>query len=180
MLDKNNTLLIVIDFQERMLPHIRNREIILKNSKKLIKAFKIFNLPIIYTKQKKLGKIVDDIEVGDNEIEDNIIEKITFSCFKEEKFVDCLRKTKRNKCLIIGIEAHICVLQTALDLIENGYTTYVAVDCIGSRNEKDKKVSIEYMIQEGVIPTTAETAIYEILETAETPEFKKILEIVKK
>ncbi|HEC75959.1 MAG TPA: isochorismatase family protein [Thermoplasmatales archaeon] len=174
MLDKNNALLIVIDFQERMIPHIGNREAILKNSKKLIKAFKIFNLPIIYTQQKKLGKIVDDIEVGNN-----VIEKTTFSCFRERKFVDCLRKTKRNKCLIIGIEAHICVLQTALDLIENGYETYVALDCIGSRNEEDKKISIEYMIQNGIIPTTAETAIYEILESAESPEFKKILEIVK-
>lgn len=174
MLDKENAVLIVIDFQERMLPHIENKETIIKNSRKLIKAFKIFNLPIIYTKQKKLGEIVDEVEAGKV-----IVEKTTFSCFREKKFVEILRKIKRKKCLIVGVEAHICVLQTAIDLIENGYESYVAIDCIGSRNEEDKKVAVEYMIQQGVIPTTAETAIYEILKTAETPEFKKILEIVK-
>lgn len=174
MLDKENVVLIVIDFQERMLPHIKNWQDVLKNSVKLIKAFKIFNLPIIYTEQKKLGKTVDEVWAGKN-----IIEKTTFSCFRERNFIEILNKTKRRKCLVIGIEAHICVLQTVLDLIENGYETYVAIDCIGSRNEEDKEVAVKYMIRYGAVPTTAETAIYEILESSEAPEFKKILEIVK-
>lgn len=177
MLDKHNALLILIDFQERMLPHIGGKEQILKNACKLIKAAKVFGIPILITKQKKLGDIVEEIKREIEGIE--VIEKITFSCFRNESFVEKLEEANRKKCIIIGIEAHICVLQTALDLLEDGYEVHVALDCIGSRKEKDKEVAIEKMIQGGIIPTTAEIAIYEMLESADAKEFKEILKIVK-
>ncbi len=176
MLSKNDTILIVIDFQEKMLPHIENGEEILKNAKKLIKAAKIFNIPIIVTKQRKLGDIVDEIR---REIEIEPIEKITFSCYREEKFKERIKKEGKRKCLLIGIETHICVLQTALDLLKEGYEVHVATDCTGSRKEKDKEVAIQKMITNGIIPTTAETAIYEMLESADKEEFKDILKIIK-
>ncbi|HIP63081.1 MAG TPA: isochorismatase family protein, partial [Archaeoglobus profundus] len=75
--------------------------------------------------------------------------------------------------------AHICILQTALDLIREGYTVYVPFDCVGSRNDFDKEVALQRMIKEGVIPATAESIIFEMLQTAEAEEFKEILKIVK-
>ncbi|RLF51376.1 MAG: hydrolase [Thermoplasmata archaeon] len=172
MLDRD-TILIIIDFQERMIPHIVNNEEILKKAKKLVKAAKIFELPILRTEQRKLGETVDGLREGE------LIEKITFSCYREKKFVEKLEKLNKKKCLLIGIEAHICVLQTALDLLANKYEVYVSIDCIGSRNEIDKEIAIQRMISQGVRPTTAEAAIYEILESAEAKEFKEILKLVK-
>jgi len=131
---------------------------------------------MIVTEQKKLGKTVDEIR---ELLDVKPIQKLTFSCLKEKDFVDKLKEINRRVCILIGIEAHICILQTALDLIEEGYTVYVPVDCVGSRNEFDKDVAIQRMIKEGVIPTTAEALIFEILQTAEAEEFKEILKIVK-
>lgn len=176
MLSKDNAILIVIDFQERMMPHIEGGDEILKNTRKLIKAAKIFNLPIIVTKQKKLGEIVDEIS---NEMEEEAIEKTTFSCYKNEKFARKINGMEKKQCIIAGIETHICVLQTALDLKEAGYEVHVVVDCVGSRKSYEKDVAIKRMMQEDIFVTTAETAIYEMLIDANAEEFKEILPLIK-
>jgi len=173
---KDDCVLVVVDFQERLAPHIVGIDTVIANSRKLIKACKVFGIPMIVTEQKKLGKTVDEIR---ELLDVKPIQKLTFSCLKEKDFVDKLKEINRRVCILIGIEAHICILQTALDLIEEGYTVYVPVDCVGSRNEFDKDVAIQRMIKEGVIPTTAEALIFEILQTAEAEEFKEILKIVK-
>jgi nicotinamidase-related amidase len=173
---KEDCVLIVIDFQERLAPHIAEIDKILANSRKLIKACKVFGIPIIATEQKKLGETVKEIkELLDAEP----IQKLTFSCLKEREFADKLKSLNRKTCILIGIEAHICVLQTAMDLMMDGYNVYVAFDCIGSRKEFDKEVAIQRMIKDGVTPATSEMVIYEILKTAEAEEFKEILKIVK-
>ena len=173
---KDDCILVIIDFQERLAPHIAGIDRIVKNSVKLIKACKTFGIPMIVTEQKKLGKTIDEIE---KLLDIKPIQKSSFSCLREEEFANKLKDTKRCVCILIGIEAHICILQTALDLIKEGYIVYVPLDCIGSRNEFDKDVAIRRMVKEGVIPTTAETLIFEILQTAEAEEFKEILKIVK-
>ena len=173
---KEDCVLIVIDFQEKLVPHISGIGSIIKNSRKLIKACKIFGVPIILTEQKKLGSTIKDIkEILDLEP----IQKITFSCVKEETFKEKIKNLNKNIFILIGIEAHICILQTALDLIREGYTVYVPFDCVGSRNDFDKEVALQRMIKEGVIPATAESIIFEMLQTAEAEEFKDILKIVK-
>jgi len=168
-----DTALIIIDFQQRMIPHVFNNEEILRNARKLVKAFKIFKMPILRTEQRKLGKTVEGLNEG------KAIEKITFSCYKERKFVEELEKINVKNCLLIGIETHICVLQTALDLKNNGYNVYVAVDCTGARKKIDMEVALKRLANEGVKLTTAETAIYEILESADAKEFKEILKLIK-
>ena len=176
MLDRESTVLIVIDFQERMMPHIEGGKEVIKNAIKLIKSAKIFELPIIVTKQKKLGEIISEIK---KEIGYEAIEKITFSCWRNEKFIQKLEETERKKCLVMGIETHICVLQTSLDLFANGYEVHVAFDCTGSRKMEDKRIAEQRMTAEGVKPTSAEIAIYELLKSADVQEFKKILNIIK-
>lgn len=171
-----DSLLIVIDFQEKLIKHIQRAEEVLRESAKLIKACKILGVPMIVTEQVKLGKTVEEIR---RLIYSKPILKSSFSCVKSEDFMRELEMLKPKKCIIIGIEAHICVLQTALDLLEKGYEVHVALDCIGARKLSDRDTAIQRMIQRGVVPTTAETVIYEFLETAEHEKFKEVLEIVK-
>ena len=167
----NGYALVVIDFQERMIKHIHGGDTITKNTDKLIRAFKTFGMPIIYTEQINLGKIIFDAEMP--------IKKKTFSCYGEKKSVEKLKEINFQRILLAGIETHICVLQTAIDLIKNGYDVFLATDCTSSRKEYDKVIAIERMKQEGIKLTTAEAIIYEILETSEAKEFKEILKIVK-
>ena len=169
-------VLIVVDLQERLIKHIPDREAIIRNSVKLVKACKLLGIPIILTRQIKLGDIVEEIrEIA----EGRRIVKSSFSCVKCDDFLEALEEIKPERCILVGIEAHICILQTAIDLMKLGYKVYVALDCIGSRRAYDREVAILRMLQENVIPATSESIIYELVETAEHEKFKEILEIVK-
>ncbi len=168
--------LIVIDFQEKLVKHIHGIDEIVKNSRKLIKACKVFDIPILLTEQMKLGETIPEIR---DVIDVKPIQKLSFSCLRCQEFYKEFKKINPKKCIVIGIEAHICVLQTALDLLKEGCEVYVALDCIGSRKAYDKDVAIQRLIAEGVKPATAESLIYEIMETAEHEKFKEILQIVK-
>ena len=169
--------LIVIDFQERLAKHVKGIDEIVKRSRKLIKACKVFGLPILVTEQMKLGETIPEIK----EVLEGVrpIQKLSFSCLKCEEFYKKFKNINPKKCIVIGIEAHICVLQTALDLLKEGCDVYVAVDCIGSRNQIDKDITVMRLMQEGVKLSTAESLIYEIMQTAEHVKFKDILQIVK-
>ncbi|HHO57354.1 MAG TPA: hydrolase [Thermoplasmatales archaeon] len=167
MIDESNVFIIVIDFQERMLPHIKNGSRVVKNTVKLLKAAGVFGIPIIATKQVKLGETAEEIE------------KDTFSCYASREFVENVEKIGRKKCIIAGIESHICVIQTALQMLEDGYEVYIATDCMASRNEMDHEMAIGRMIQEGVKPSTSEAIIYEIMKSASHEKFREILKIVK-
>jgi len=164
------TLLVVIDFQERIARYIEEIDKIIKNTAKLIKAFEIFGLPVIYTRQVKLGKVIFGTEA---------IEKETFSCWHEKKFRDKIKEYDGRDIIICGIETHICVLQTAIDMKNNGYNVEAAVDCVGSRNKEHSIIAIERMKQEGIKITSSEAVIYQIMKTSNSPHFKKILKIVK-
>ncbi len=169
-------ILVSIDFQEKLCPHISEIDEILFNSRKLLKSFKILGMPIIATEQVKLGKTVPEIaEV----LESEPIQKASFSCCGSEEFMKKLESSGEKSCVLIGIETHICVLQTALDLLEMGYEVIVPVDCTGSRKKMDKEIALRRMERKGVDLTTWETIVYEILRTAEHEKFKDILNIVK-
>jgi len=169
-----STVLVVIDLQEKLAPHIVGIEDIIKNTKKLVEFCKISGIPIVVTEQRKLGATVRDIrELVDVEP----IEKVSFSCWGEEEFRKAVEGFER--CVLTGIETHICVLQTALDMLEEGYEVHVALDCTGSRKEFDRDVAIRRMELEGIIPTTAETFMYEYARSADVEYFKEMLRIVK-
>ena len=170
-----STVLVVIDLQERLAPHIHGIEDIVKNSKKIIQFCKLAKIPIVVTEQRKLGPTIEDIKNSLGDFEP--IEKVTFSCWGAEDFRRAIEGFDR--CVLIGIETHICVLQTALDLLDEGYEVQVALDCTGSRKEYDKEVAVRRMELAGVIPTTAETFIYEYARSADVDYFKEMLRIVK-
>ncbi len=173
---RERAVLVLIDFQERLAPHIEGIDEVLRACRKLIRACRVMGIPIIATEQVKLGETVSDIR----ELVDlNPIKKVTFSCCGSEEFLKALKDTGRDLCVLTGIEAHICVLQTALDLIKMGYEVFVAVDCIGSRRGFEKEVAVKRMISEGVKVTTAESFIYEAMRSADVDFFKDVLKIVK-
>ncbi len=167
--------LIVIDMQERLAPHIEGIEQILRNTVKLVRAMKALNVPVLATEQIKLGKTVSKLA----KMPEKVIEKATFSCFRNDEFKRVLKELSSDKIMLTGIETHICVLQTALDLKNAGYDVYVVADCTGSRKSYDKNVALMRMRDEGVKLTTSESLIYEIMESAEHPAFRDVLKIVK-
>jgi nicotinamidase-related amidase len=169
-------LLFVIDFQEKLLKHVYNFEEILKNAIKLIRACRILGIPIIMTEQIKLGDTVKEIKEA-AEIEP--IQKSSFSCVKCESIHETLKRINPKNVILTGIEAHICILQTALDLLNLGYEVHIPIDCIGSRRPLDRDIAIQRMINAGATPTTWETLIYEVLGTAEHEKFREILKLVK-
>ncbi|WP_129600532.1 hydrolase [Anaerophilus nitritogenes] len=176
---KDNTIAVIIDMQERLLPHMENKNNLLQNFKTLIQGLHALNIPMIVSEQypKGLGSTVEEISqiLGDC----TNIEKMSFSCFDEVKLQQQIDYMNKEWIIIAGIESHICVLQTVIDLIDNGYVPVVVEDCISSRKENDKKIAIERMRQMGAIITTTESILFELCRFATTDAFKVISKLVK-
>jgi len=168
--------LIVVDMQEKLCPHISEIENIKKSIIKLIKAFRTLNLPVTVTEQEKLGETIEDVRNALGEFK--AIKKTSFSCMGEQELVK--EVVGSREVLLSGIEAHICIIQTALDMADYGFNVSVVSDAIGSRSEYDKQMAIMRMVEEGVRITTVEAVIYDLLRDAKHEKFKEVLEIVKK
>ena len=176
---KENTLGLVIDIQERLLPHIHQYEKMLSNTTILIDGLKVLNIPLLITEQyrKGLGPTVNEIQ---NKFDDFApLEKMTFSCCDEDGFNRKLKELDRKNVIIFGIEAHVCVLQTALDLISDGYQPVVISDCISSRSIDDKLIAIERMRKEGAIVSSYESILFELARISGTEAFKAISKLVR-
>jgi nicotinamidase-related amidase len=179
LIKKEETLGLVIDIQDKLFPHIQENERIKNNSIKLIEGLKILNIPIIVTQQytSGLGETIADIKARLDSFEP--IEKLSFSCYKEPKFTAKLKESGKKNVIICGIETHICILQTALDMLSNGYTPVIIADCTSSRKVHDKLHALERMRQSGVVVSTYESVLFELLTVAGTDEFKAISKLVK-
>ena len=178
-LKKEDCILVVIDYQEKLVPAMADRENLVATSAKLIKGFNILNLPILITQQytKGLGETIPEIKEAAGDVP--YLEKMTFSAWDDENFVAEFQKRNRKTVVVIGIEAHVCEQQTVLDLLEEGCTVYVAADCVGSRSEKDRDYAIERMRGAGAIITTYESILFELLGWSKAEEFKQISALVK-
>ena len=179
MLKVENTCLLVIDLQERLMPAISGKEDLLKNCAALIKGMKMLDVPILVTQQytKGLGPTVPQIADALGDFEP--IEKVTFSCLAEKTFRSKLHEVDKDYVVVIGAEAHICVMQTVLDLLDKEHhNVYLAVDCVGSRREMDKKFAIRRIEAYGAVVTTLECVLFELLHTAEHPRRKEIQALV--
>jgi nicotinamidase-related amidase len=176
---KEQTCGLIIDIQEKLYPHIRNFEVLSRNNITLIQGLKILNIPVLLTQQytKGLGETIPGIRELINEI--NPVEKNSFSCCDEPSFMDALKRLGKRNVVIAGIEAHVCVLQTTLDLLKLDYIPVIIEDCISSRKKSDKKIALERMRQEGAIISTYESILFELTRFARTDEFKQISRLVK-
>lgn len=179
ILKKEKTALLIIDLQERILPVIRNYETVLENTVKLIKGFKAMQLPVYFTEQYPNGlgptsqKILEELSGF------TAYQKMSFSCFGAENIFDEFHKKKLSQIVICGVESHVCVQQTVLDLMANGYQINVAADAVSSRKEIDYNIALKRMRTLGAEITTAESILFELLEICGTPEFKEVSKIVK-
>jgi nicotinamidase-related amidase len=178
-LDASNTVLLLIDFQERLFPVMHEKEKLLKNVIKLIRGAKVLEIPIILTEQypKGLGLTIPEIKELTPEIK--AVEKVCFSCTDEAAFNQVLATQKRKQVLIAGIEAHICVYQTAMALARLGYEVQVVGDCVASRDPENKMAALFKMGAMGLSPTTTEMALFELLKLEQGDKFKQISSIVK-
>ena len=174
-----SSIFILIDVQDKLFPYVKNNEDVLKNIKLLLKFAKIMNIPVVATEHYPKGLGGTDSEIKELISETDPIEKTCFSCCGSDEFVSTLKKHESKTLVIFGIESHICVEQTALDAKAMGYDVHVVVDAISSRSEFNKNIGLEKMRQFGVVITSAETVMYEIMESKDIKEFKEVLPLLK-
>lgn len=177
-LSADNCVLVVVDIQEKFKPAIHGWDEMLKNTVKLIKGCRILDIPIIHTEQypRGLGKTVEEVREA---LDYNPIEKTCFSCAGSDEFMSSLGKTGRTHVILAGIETHVCLFNTAIDLLDAGYTVYFCVDAVSSRKKIDKKIAVKRVHKEGAILTTVEMLLFQLLKDAGHEKFREISGIVK-
>ena len=176
MIEKDDSILVVIDVQEKLMPVIADAEKMIDNVITLLKFADIINLPVILTEQEKLGATVPEVKKQIPEC--TPIGKITFDAFLCDEFVEQLHNTKRSTLILTGVETHICVAQTALHALP-GFKVHVVSDAVSSRTADNWKIGLERMRQSGAVITSTEMVIYELLKRAGTDEFRQTLKLVK-
>jgi nicotinamidase-related amidase len=180
-LESERCALLVVDIQEKLLPPIFQKEQLLKNSQLLIRLAGILKLPALVTTQyaKGLGNTVP--EIASLLPETHAIDKQMFSCFGSDAFCSVLKRLpgNRNTVLICGMESHICVTQTALGALREGYIVHVASDAVSSRTEWNWKIGLERMRAAGAVISSTEMIVYELLRSSGAPAFKELLPYLK-
>jgi nicotinamidase-related amidase len=176
---KEDTIAVVIDVQSKLYPFISENEKLAANTVRLIKGLKAIGIEILVTVQysKGLGETIEPLQEALGEFRH--MEKMSFSCCGDNNFIEAVKKSGKKNVIICGIESHVCVLQTVIDLIEKGYKPVLIEDCVSSRSLNDKKFAVERMRQEGAIISTYESILFELLEVSGTETFKEISKIVK-
>jgi len=176
---RENTAGLVIDIQEKLMPVMEEQEALLRNCQILIEGLQVLGVPVIVTQQytKGLGATVEPIR---SVIKDfNPIEKREFSCCDAASVTGQLKEQNIKKVIICGIESHVCVLQTAVDLKEAGYIPVVVMDCVSSRSWNSVDLASERFRHEGIMMTSCESILFELTRSSAAPEFKAISTLVK-
>jgi nicotinamidase-related amidase len=179
MLDIEKCSLVVVDVQSRLAQWMFGREALLKNIQILIKAAKILGIPIVWCQQVPdlLGPTVPEIAELLSDIEP--INKASFSCCGDEQFISKLNSLDRRQVLLCGIETHVCIYQTAVDLRSRSYEVSVVADAVSSRTLENKRIGLERIKAEGANLSSTEMVLFELLKTAEHPKFKQIAKLIK-
>ncbi len=173
--------LIVVDIQGKLLPPIFQKEQLVRNSQLLIRLAGILKMPILISTQYSQGLGATVPEIASLLPDTRAIDKQMFSCFGSDVFCSALRHSlgSRNTVLLCGMESHICVMQTALGALREGYIVHVASDAVSSRTEWNWKIGLERMRAAGAVISSAEMMIYELLRSSGVPEFKEMLPYLK-
>lgn len=179
MLNIENSLVLIIDIQEKLLNAAFNKEQILKNSSIIVSAANILDIPILATEQypKGLGNTVS--EINKNIQKENIFEKTSFSALDDDKLKNKLKGLNKHQIILLGIETHICVNQTAQALIELGYDVYAVSNASGSRLESEHLAGLNRIEKCGGNIITTEIALFELLKTSAHPKFKEVQNLIK-
>jgi len=178
-LDKNNVTLLIVDIQDKLAAAMKQREKVVENTLHLIELAKMLDIPIIVTEQypKGLGSTVPEIKEALPAYVP--IEKLTFNCCGVADFSGALKRAGRRKIILTGMETHICVLQTALGLLQDGYAVHAVSDAVCSRTKENWKVGLGFMYDAGAVITGTETVLFQLLGVAGTEEFKAVSKRIK-
>jgi nicotinamidase-related amidase len=179
MLQLDSTVLVVIDVQDKLFRVMPEREALAASLRKLVRGAQVLDVPVILTEQNPKGLGPTIAELADLVPGIQPIPKFSFSCCGEERFRRELEALGRRQVLLAGIELHICVYQTALDLLASGYEVQVVADCVTTRLLENREIGLTKLRDSGAGLTTAEMALFELLKTAEGDVFKEISRIVK-
>lgn len=174
-----NTVGLVIDIQERLFPVMHEKETLLKNCQILIQGLGELKIPLVVTQQytRGLGETLPEIRSVIPDFE--YIEKTDFSCYDVEEVQGKLQETNAQNVIICGIESHVCVLQTAVDMREAGLNPIIVMDAVSSRTPENMELAKERFRHEGIMMTSYESILFELTRAAGTPEFKAISKLVK-
>lgn len=180
LINHEEAMLVIVDVQEKLARAMKAEivEKMVKNISILGELCKLYQIPVVVTEQyaKGLGNTLKEIRDIFNK---NAIEKIHFSCVQEKEFISKIKELDRKKIILTGMETHVCVWQTALDLLMREYHVFVPYDCVCSRRKQDWETALALIKEAGGVITCTETLVLQILKKAGTPEFKKMLEFIK-
>lgn len=179
MLEIHNCCLVVVDVQGKLAQLMTDKDALFKNVQILIQAAKILEIPILWCQQvpEALGPTLPEIAGLLAGIEP--INKASFSCCGEEKFNAELNSLAKEQVLLCGIESHVCIYQTAMDLMEGGLEVMIVADAVSSRTEQNRQIALTRLAAEGAHISSTEMALFELLKTARHPQFRQIAKLVK-
>ena len=179
LLDKNNAALLIIDIQERLAVAMDKKDLVVRNVLHLVELAKMQNIPIVVTEQypKGLGRTLPEITSALPAYLP--IEKVSFSCCGEASFNEQIKRLGKKKLIVTGMETHICVLQTSVALIKEGFDVHLVQDAVCSRTKANWKSGVEFIRDAGGAVTNTETVLFQLLGAAGTPEFKAISNRIK-
>lgn len=172
--------MMMIDFQEKLLPAINKNEEITQNVKKLLKSAAVLDIPVKYSEQypKGLGKTTSEIAKLLPE-DSKYFSKLHFSCMAEHGFESFIDSNERKQIIVFGIESHICVFSTVMGMLEKGMNVAVVSDACGSRKQANHEIAMDSLGKAGAIVVPTETVIYQLISESGTPEFKELLPLFK-
>ena len=180
LMNRNDTSLLIVDVQKKLLPHIAENEALVWNLGRLVQGAALLEIPIHVTEQypKGLGATIDEIKSA-LPADTKYHEKRMFSARECSALWEDLKSANTKNVLLVGIETHVCVLQTAMDLMSSGFNVFVCIDAVGSRFEEDFMTAMQRMETSGAVLVSTEMALFEWCESADSPVFKKISRIVQ-
>ncbi|WP_269624555.1 isochorismatase family protein [Prochlorococcus marinus] len=178
VLVEDETLLLIVDMQQKLINKIKDNQLLIFNIKKLIDISNLLKVRIAITEQNplKLGKTLESI-TDNNEYPS--FEKMEFSCSKNNSFINYINKYNFKNIIVCGIESHICILQTSIDLLQKGLNILIPRDAIGSRNQIDNDTAFLRLVLSGAVPSTTESLICELCKTSNRKEFREVSKVLK-
>jgi nicotinamidase-related amidase len=179
LLSQEDSVLMVIDMQGNLYESMQDKEFLLENVRKLVRGMQVFGIPVLVTEQipEKLGPTIEP--VASLLPDARRIPKSDFSCCGDEKIMKALKAAERRQVLLCGIETHVCVYQTAVDMLGFGYDVHLVADAVSSRTVLNREIGIEKMRDEGARLASTEMVLFELTRSADDPKFKDIFRIVK-
>ena len=182
LIDRNDSTLLLIDIQEKLIKKIFDFKSVIEHSKKIVDIFNFLKLPIVYSEQypKGLGKTINPIDDQLKKIKALKIEKTSFSCISNKKDTEIREIFPKNQIIICGIETHICILQTSIDLYNKGYEVFVITEAVSSRDERHKRLAFDRLIKNGISLINFEMLVFELIRDSKDKSFKELSKYIAK